>query len=300
MKAIAAPTSKSAIWQRLSDYVQLTKPKIAILVLFTVAAGFCMASPGRPDCLLLIHTLIGAGLLATGASDLNQYYEKEVDGQMRPTANRPLPPRRLRPIEALIFGLGTGVVGLFYLWFFVQKPICMAVALATYASYVWVYTPLKRYTKLNTFIGAIPGALPPVIGWTAVTSSVDLRLVTLFGVLFLWQIPHFLSIAWLCREEYRQAGLEMIPGRDPRGISTGLQMVIYCAGLVAVSLLPLIGVRVSWLEIGYALAAMFVGLIFLATTMRFLAHPSDPRAKTVLRGSLLHLPILMAFLAFLG
>ncbi|MGF1582137.1 MAG: heme o synthase [Gemmataceae bacterium] len=300
MKTAAVSIPKTALMQRFSDYVQLTKPKIAILVLFTVAAGFCMASAGRPDLILLVHTLIGAGLLAAGASALNQYYEIQIDGKMRRTAKRPLPTRRLRPIEALLFGLGTGLLGLLYLWFVVQKPLCVVVAAVTYASYVWVYTPLKKYTTLNTFIGAIPGALPPVIGWTAVTDSVDLRLVTLFGVLFLWQIPHFLSIAWLCRDEYRQAGLQMIPGKDPKGLSTGVQMVLYCAGLLGVSFLPLFEIRIGLFEILYVLAATLFGAIFLFTTIRFLALPSDTTAKTVLRGSLLHLPVLMGFLAFIG
>lgn len=278
---------------RLADYVELTKPRIAVMVLFTVAAGFWLARPGQPDLLLLMHTVLATGLLAAGASALNQVLERSTDQQMRRTENRPLPAGRLRPLEGLAFGLVLALAGQVYLALAVPHPLCWLVAAFTLVSYVGLYTPLKRYTTLNTLVGAVSGALPPVIGWTAATGNLTGEAWLLFTVLFLWQVPHFLAIAWLYREDYGRAGLCMLPVIDTAGRLTGRQMVLYCFCLVVVGLLPL-----SWRAFNtwYLLGAVLLGAGFLTTTLLFARTPSKASARRVLRASLLHLPALLVLL----
>src|SRR5439155_17386895 len=195
----ACPAAPSLVRSRLADYLMLTKPRVAILVLFTVACGSLLAAGGSPDWLLLCHTILGTALVAGGASALNQLLERDSDGLMWRTENRPLPAGRLLPMEVLLFGAALGGAGVAYLALVVRQPLAAVVATITFLSYVFVYTPLKRRTTLNTLIGAVPGALPPVIGWVAVRGSFDPEIVSLFVVLFLWQVPHFLAIAWIYR-----------------------------------------------------------------------------------------------------
>jgi protoheme IX farnesyltransferase len=278
---------------RAADYVELTKPRVAVLVLFTVAAGAWLAGRGELDLLLLVHTVTATALVAAGASALNQLLERHSDARMRRTADRPLPTGRLQPLEVLLFGLGLGAAGLAYLALATRQPLAVLVAAVTFVLYAFVYTPLKRVTTLNTLVGAVPGALPPVIGWTAVRGTLAPEAGVLFAVLFLWQVPHFLAIAWIYREEYARAGLRMLPVVDPEGKVTGRQMVLYCLALVLVSLLPVLAGQAGLV---YLTGALLLGVGFLWHTLGFLVEVSDARARRVLRASLLYLPLLLALL----
>jgi protoheme IX farnesyltransferase len=285
--ALALPRS------RVADYVELTKPRVAVLVLFTVAAGAWLAGRAELDLLLLAHTVTATALVAAGASALNQLLERHSDARMRRTENRPLPTGRLQPLEVLLFGLGLGAAGLAYLGLATRQPLAVLVAAVTFVLYAFVYTPLKRVSTLNTLVGAVPGALPPVIGWTAVRGTLAPEAGVLFAVLFLWQVPHFLAIAWIYREEYARAGLCMLPVADPDGKITGRQMVLYCLALVLVSLLPVLNGQAGPV---YLAGALLLGAVFLRHTVGFLREVSDAQARRVLRASLLYLPLLLALL----
>lgn len=287
--AIAAPWSRA----RTLDFLELTKPRVAVLVLFTVAVGALLASGGYPDPLLLVHTLIGTALVAGGASAWNQYLERDTDSRMRRTENRPLPAHRLEPREVAAFGSLLGIGGVFYLAFLTPHVLAALVAGFTFVTYVFVYTPLKRVTTLNTLVGAIPGALPPVIGWSAVRGSIGPEVVALFLVVFLWQVPHFLAIAWIYRHEYARAGLVMLPTVDPDGDVTGRQMIAYCMALVPVSLVPVFLGRTGSL---YMWGAAALGLAFLGFAVQFMRCRSTKAARHVLRASLVYLPVLLALL----
>jgi protoheme IX farnesyltransferase len=278
---------------RVADYLELTKPRVAILVLFTVAAGAWLGSSGQPDLLMLVHTLCGTALVAAGASALNQLLERHSDALMRRTENRPLPSGRLQPLEVLFFGSSVALAGLVYLALLVRQPLAVGVAAITFSSYVFLYTPLKRLTSLNTLIGAVPGALPPVIGWTAVGGPLGPEVLALFFILFIWQIPHFLAIAWLYRDDYARAGLRMLPVVDREGTLTGKQMVSYCMVLIPVSLIPVLFRQGGPV---YLLGALLLGLFFLNNALGFMRANSNMQARRVLRASLLYLPALLALL----
>ena len=218
MKLAVGPISVPAVpalRQRLADYVELTKPRIAVMVLVTVAAGYLAAAGSSARLLPLVHTLIGTGLVAAGASAWNMWIERASDARMRRTADRPLPAGRLHHLEAVIFGTALGVTGVNYLYHALPSPAAALVAALTFLIYVTVYTPLKSITPLNTHVGAIPGALPPVIGWCAATGTISWNAVALFAILLFWQLPHFMAIAWMYRQDYGRAGLKMIPVADP-------------------------------------------------------------------------------------
>jgi heme o synthase len=282
---------------RVADYVELTKPRIAVLVLFTVAVGGWLAGMGEGDGLVLFHTLCATALVASGASALNQLLERNSDALMRRTEHRPLPAGRLHPFEVLVFGLGLGIGGLIYMTATVRQPLAVGVTAITFVSYVWLYTPLKRVTTLNTLVGAVPGALPPVIGWTAVRGTLGSEAVMVFLIMFLWQLPHFLAIAWIYRDDYARAGLRMLPVMDPDGTSTSRKMVGFCAALVAASFLP---VTISPAGLFYVLGAGVLGGIFLASTLQFTRDCSVVQARRVLRASLVYLPLLLALLLLQG
>jgi heme o synthase len=281
-------------WRAL-DFVELTKPRIAVLVLFTVAAGALVAQRGAPDLTLLLNTLVGTALVAAAASALNQLLERQSDALMRRTENRPLPAGRLQPAEVLVFGVVLAVAGLIWLAVTARHPLAVVVAAFTLASYALVYTPLKRRTTLNTLVGAVPGALPPVIGWTAVAGTLDREIVALFLIVFLWQIPHFLAIAWIYREDYARAGLRMLPVVDAEGAMTGLQMLSYCLALVPVSLLPVLFRQAGPV---YGAGALLLGIGFTAAAVGFLREKSNANARRVLHASLVYLPLLLALLLF--
>jgi heme o synthase len=278
---------------RLADYVQLTRPRLSVLALLTVAAGAILASAGAPDWRIVAPALLGAALVAAGASALNQLLEREVDARMQRTQDRPLPAGRLQPGEVLVFGLASAVGGVVYLALALPHPLAAVVAALTFLIYLFVYTPLKRRTPLNTLAGGIAGALPPVIGWTAVRGSVNAETGALFGILFLWQVPHFLAIAWIHRADYCRAGLCMLPSVDLDGSMTGRQMVCYCLALVAASLTPLV---VGGAGPVYLVGALVLGIGFLACVLGFAWRRSLARARTVLRASLIYLPALLTLL----
>ncbi len=277
---------------RLSDLAALTKPRISLLVLFTVAAGALFAARGPLSITLLLNALFGTTLVAICGSVLNQVIERHSDALMHRTENRPIPSGRVHPGEALALGLALGVFGLVYLALTVPA-MCTAVAAFTLFTYVGVYTPLKRVTTLNTLIGAVPGALPPVIGYAAVSGTLDAGAFALFLIVFIWQVPHFLAIAWIHRDDYARGGLKMLPLVDPEGLMTARQMVLYSLTLIPVSLIPVLLQRAGpW----YAGGACFLGLIFLAEAIGFLRERSRRKARRVLLFSLAYLPVLLALL----
>ncbi len=278
---------------RLADFVELAKPRIAVLVLFTVGAGVLLASGRNVSFLVLLHTVLGTALVAAGASALNQWFERDSDALMRRTANRPLPSGRLQAIEVFVFGLALALGGVLYLTLSLNYLLPALLAALTFVLYVVVYTPLKRRTPLNTLIGAVPGALPPVIGWCAARGEFTREAGLLFAVLFLWQVPHFLAIAWMYRDEYARAGLLMLPVVDRGGQRTGQYMILYCVALLAVSLQPVLLGDAGLLYLG---GASLLGLTFLATAIGFYRQRSHGRARRALRASLLYLPGLLALL----
>jgi protoheme IX farnesyltransferase len=299
----ASPSERSASAAQsrrvglLLDFVQLAKPRLTTMVLFTVAIGFFAAAVPGSSLLPLVHALLGTALVAAGAGALNQLLEKEADAVMRRTRNRPLPAGRLSPSAVLRFGVLTSCLGLVYLALLVN-PLAAALAGLTLALYVFVYTPLKRVTPLNTLVGAIPGALPPVIGVVAAGGNLDIVAGSLFLILFLWQFPHFWAIAWLYRDDYRRAGLQMLSVQDDEdGRLTGRFMVQGCLMLLAASLTPFLagmsGPR-------YVLIALAAGVLFVASALRFLFMPSGQRARQVLWASLVYLPVTMTALLLDG
>ncbi len=285
----ATPLSRG----RFVDYVELTKPRVGLLVLFTVAAGAMLAAGGFPDPALLFHAVLGTALVVGGASALNQLLERRTDSLMQRTENRPLPVGRLQPLEVAAFGATLGIFGVAYLAVTLPNPLAAILAGVAFVSYVFVYTPLKRLTTLNTLIGAVPGALPPLIGWSAVTGSLDARAGVLFLIVYLWQVPHFLAIAWIYRDEYARAGMQMLTVVDNHGTMTGRQMVSYCLALIAVSLLPAFWDTPNRM---YLLAALAIGSGFLWCCARFSRRRTDIEARMVLRASLIYLPVLLGVL----
>ncbi len=297
LSSVTAPLSHQTALGRLSDYLTLTKPRIGIMALFTVAAGYVLGSGFQTNGLVLTHVLIGAGMVAAGGSVLNQLMERRLDAHMRRTRNRPLPTGRISPEEAAVFGAVLSGAGLAYLAATVPIASTCAATL-TFLLYVFIYTPLKTVTVWNTLVGAIPGALPPVIGWCAATGwNNPSGAVALFAILFFWQLPHFLAIAWMYREDYAEAGLRMLPITDPTGRRTATTMFLTAVALLFGSLLSVAVGLGSWL---YGLGAVVLGLWFLHQTYAFTEQPTDRRAKTVLRASLLYLPAVLALLLIDG
>ena len=273
---------------RVAAYVELTKPRITFLIVLTSAAGFALGSRGAVNYVLFAHAMLGIALLSSGIATLNQFMERELDRLMRRTADRPLPSGRLLPFEALWFGVVLTATAELYLALFVNV-LTAALGLTVIAGYLFLYTPLKTRTTLSTAIGAFPGAMPPLIGWAAARGEVDISAWVLFAILFLWQFPHFLAIAWMYREDYGRAGIRMLPVVEPDGRVTGQQIITYALMLVPVSLLPaILGIsgRV------YLFAALVLGLLFLASSVRAAISKSNQHARQLLLASVLYLPLL--------
>ncbi|HZO42570.1 MAG TPA: heme o synthase [Methylomirabilota bacterium] len=276
-----------------ADLIALTKPRVVLMVLVTTVVGYYVGLTGAPDYVRLVHLLIGTMLAAGGTLALNQYWERDVDARMERTRVRPLPDGRLSPLEALVFAGAVTLAGLGYLGAFVG-PLVMLVTAVTTALYLFAYTPLKLRTPLCTIIGAVPGALPPVTGWVASREAFGLGAWVLFGILFLWQLPHTLAIARLYRDDYARAGVRLLPVVDADGTSTERQIVTGCLALLAVSLLPtLIGLAGPL----YFVGAFLLGAAFVAIGARQALAPSAGSARRVLFASLLYLPILLTLLA---
>lgn len=277
-----------------SDYLELTKPRVTLMVVITMAFGFYVGSRGAMDWLLLLHALIGTTLVAGGTSALNQYWERDLDAKMLRTKNRPLPAGRLQPRPALLFGGIISLAGIGHLLFWVNT-LTAFLAAATLASYVFLYTPLKQRNSLSTIVGAIPGALPPLGGWTAARNELSIEGWILFAILFVWQLPHFLAIAWIYRDDYRRGGFPMLTVIDPDGDSAGRQIISNCLALLPISLLPTI---VGMAGRFYFIGALTLSLFFLACGIAVMRHRSNVTVRRLLHASLLYLPILLALMAW--
>ena len=287
-EALAVPVDRT----RTTDFVALAKPRLNFLVVVSALSGYVMGGGETGQVLRLLATLVGTGLVAGGASALNQIIERQPDSLMRRTRTRPLPDRRLLPREALVFATVLSVAGLAILAAGANVLSAM-VALATLITYAAVYTPLKRMTSYSTVIGAIPGALPPVIGWAAARDSLSQGAWVLFGIVFLWQLPHFLAIAWMYREDYATAGFPMLPVIEPDGRSTARQAVVYSAALLPLSLAPtLIGMAGPV----YFASALILSLLFLAVTIRFGLTRDVKDARRLFFASIIYLPLVWIFM----
>lgn len=292
-RAEAAMPARAPAPRRLADFLVLTKPRVVLMVLVTTAVGFYLGSPGPPELLRLLHTLLGTALAAGGTIALNQYLERDGDALMARTRLRPLPAGRLDPTEALAFGVGITAAGLVYLALLVDALSALVTAV-TAGSYLFLYTPLKRRTTLCTFAGAISGALPPVTGWVAARGEFGAGAWVLFAILFLWQIPHSLAIARLYREDYARAGIRLLPVVEPDGGSTGRHVISHCLALMAVGLLPtLIGLAGSI----YFVAALGLGAAFLGCGIALARSWSPEAARRLVYVSLVYLPAVLALMA---
>ncbi len=279
---------------RGGDFVTLTKPRLNFLVLLTKAAAYSLGAGPQSTLIDLVHTLVGTFLVAGGAAALNQVWERETDRLMRRTAQRPMADMRLPVAHGLVFGLLLTALGAAELAWFVN-PLSSAVALVTTATYILFYTPLKLRTSLSTIAGAVPGALPAVIGWAAATNTLSIEGWVLFGIVFMWQMPHFLAIAWMYRDEYARAGMPLLPVIEPSGRSTGRQAVLYTAALIPLSMMPTgVGLATVW----YLAGAIVLGAILLVMSLEFSVKRDLATARRLFFGSILYLPILWAILVF--
>ncbi len=278
--------------QVVSDYAELLKPSITFLVLVTALAGSVLALNGPIPWWALIHMLVGTALCSGGASALNQYIERDLDGLMRRTQDRPLPSGRLEPRHALIYGVAVCLAGTAYLFAFTNTTTA-GLAAFTIASYLFVYTPSKRLTWWSTIIGAVPGAMPPVIGWAAVRSEAGPEAWVLFGIMYLWQIPHFLAIAWMYRADYARAGFPVLPVTDPDGVRTSRHITGNCLALLAFSLVP------TWLGLTgkvYFFGALVLGVAFLAFGVATAVSRTNLSAKRLLLASIVYHPLLLVLI----
>lgn len=291
MKAISQARPRAATV--VADFAELIKARLSLLTLATAMAGFALGARGGWDVLLVAATLGGTALSAAGAAALNQWWERGHDARMKRTRGRPLPAGRMSEGDALVIGISLSVAGVLCLGFF-ANGLAAALAAATIGFYIFIYTPLKRISPLNTIVGAVPGALPPLIGWAAARGSVNAEGFVLFAILFLWQMPHFLAIAWLYREDYAQAGFRMLSEDDEDGSATGSQAFLYCLALLAVSLLPSVFFGYSAV---YFYGALFLGGGFAALALQFACSGgSVPAARVLFLGSIAYLPLLLGLM----
>ena len=277
---------------RLADYWTLTKPEVNFLVLVSTLVGFYLASRGGLDFSRLFHTLMGTLLVASGTGTLNQYIERQSDKQMRRTANRPLPAGRLGSAEALWFGIVLAGLGGWELWVF-ANPLASSLALLTLGTYLLAYTPLKKRTPLCTLVGAFPGAMPPLIGWAAVRNSLGLEAWALYAILFLWQFPHLLAIAWMYREDYARASLQLLPRNDREGRTTAWQILGYSLALIPASLMPVFLGQAGKV---YLVGALVLGLGFFHFGMRLALQRSNSLARRLVLASIVYLPLVFGLL----
>jgi len=287
-----ASVARAAGSARIAAFVDLTKPRITFLVVLTAAAGFCMGSASGIDYVALFNLSVGIALLSSGIATLNQYIERDLDRLMRRTESRPLPSGKLAPVEAAMFGIALSVVATAYLAVFIN-PLSALLGVATLASYLFVYTPLKTKTTLSTVLGAFPGAMPPFIGWVAARGRITVDAWVLFAILFLWQFPHFLAIAWMYREDYARAGVKMLPVVEPEGRVTGQQIISYTLLLIPVSLLP---VATGLAGSVYLVGASVLGLGFLYYSARAALVRTTWQARQLLLASVLYLPVLFGLM----
>ena len=283
----------TSVVHRLRDYFVLAKPRVVVMVMAVTAVGYYLGALGVVDWARLLHLILGTALASGGTLALNAYIERVEDGMMSRTEQRPLPDGRLEPAAARRFGLIAAVIGCSYLLVMVNA-LCAALIAATTLIYLFGYTPLKRRTSLCTLVGAIPGALPPVVGWVAARGTLVGEVWILFAILFLWQLPHSLAIAWLYREDYTRAGFRLLPVIHPDGGSTGRHIVINNLALLAVGLLPtLVGLAGTL----YFVAALVLGLMFLGFGVELAFVRTTAAARRLLLASLVYLPVMFLFMA---
>jgi len=289
-----AQTTEMRLASRAGAYLTLTKPDVSLLVLMTTAAGYYMGARGPVDWLRLAHTVFGTMLIAGGTAALNHYIERESDRYMRRTASRPLPSGQLQPREALLFGVGLAVAGAADLWIS-SGWLASTLGVFTCLSYLLAYTPLKKRTVWATFVGAFPGAVPPMIGWAAATGSLDRGAWLLFGILFLWQFPHFHAIAWMYRDDYSRAGILMLPVVDRDGTRTFRQIILTAIALIAVTLLPsMLGLT----GVLYFFGALVVSTALLQVCIWAASSKSNVRAKWLMHATVLHIPLLLGLMMY--
>jgi protoheme IX farnesyltransferase len=280
------------VWTSVADYIELTKPRITWLILMSTGIGYFFGLPSHAwrdiNWLLLLHTIFGTGLIASGTAALNQWYERAADLKMHRTAGRPLPSGRLTAPRALAFGIALSVAGFVELWLGVNL-LSGLIGAFTLASYLFLYTPMKQRTWWSTTVGAVPGAMPPMIGYAAASGAITRESWVLFAILFLWQFPHFYSIAWMYKEDYARAGIRMLPVVDPDCRSTARQIVLYGIALIPVSLVPgMLGMTGRI----YFIGALILGLLYLYSGVRVALERTLVRARAVLLTSVLYLPLI--------
>ena len=273
-------------------YADLIKARLTLLVLLTTLVGFYIGFRGPMDYLLMFHALFGTALVASGASALNQFLEREYDAKMRRTADRPLPSGRMQPVTVMLFGGICSLVGTVYLALLVN-PLTSVLGAVSLVSYLFIYTPLKRLTWLNTAVGAVPGALPPLMGWAAARGELTGGGWALFAILAFWQLPHFFAIAWIYQDEYAKAGFQMLPAVDPDGRRTAQQSVSHTLGLLPVSLCPFLFQLAGPV---YLVAAILLGGAYLWFAIQFAKRLDIPSAKRLFLASILYLPLLLIVL----
>lgn len=272
----------------VNDYIELTKPRITWLILMSTAIGYYFGHQGSWGFWAVFHTLMGTGLIASGTAALNQWYEREADVKMRRTQGRPIPSGRVTPTRAFWFGMMLEVVGSLELWLGLNA-LTSLLGIATILLYLCAYTPMKQKTWWSTTVGAIPGAIPPLIGYAAASGTLRADAWVLFAILFIWQFPHFYAIAWMYREDYSRAGIRMLPVVEPDGVSTSRQILLYSVLLIPISLLP------HWLGMAgsiYLVGALAMGLMFLYSGIRVSYERTRVRARRVLLASVIYLPVL--------
>jgi protoheme IX farnesyltransferase len=291
MSGIAVAEPRTGFVAASRDYLELSKARIVMMVLITTAAGYLIAA--RPvDAIILLHTLIGTAMVAAGTNALNQYIEREHDAKMRRTRLRPLPDGRITPRAALVFSSVIAIVGTLYLGLLVNW-LTAALGAFTLTSYIFVYTPLKRISTACTIIGAIPGAIPPLMGWTAATNHLALGGWIAFAILFFWQLPHFMAISWIYREDYGRAGFVMTSVRDGNGTATARQAIYYSLALLAVSVAPSFA---GMTGVAYLVGAIILGAAITAASVRFFFERSNKTAMKLFMTSNLYLVVVMTLL----
>jgi protoheme IX farnesyltransferase len=289
-----AQTTEISLTSRANAYVALTKPDVSLLVLMTTGAGYYMGARGPVDWLRLAHTVFATMLIAAGTAALNHYIERESDRFMRRTATRPLPSGVLQPWQALLFGVALAIAGAVDLWI-AGGLLAAFLGIFTCLSYLLAYTPLKKKTVWATFVGAFPGAIPPMIGWAAASGSLDRGAWLLFAILFFWQFPHFHAISWMYREDYARAGIQMLPVVDREGKRTFRQIVVMAGMLVGVSLLPAIAGLAGVL---YFFGALVVSTALVQVCLWAASAKTNVRAKWLMHATVLHIPLLLGLMMY--
>ncbi len=287
-------TADLTLASRANAYVALTKPDVSFLVLITTAAGYYMGVRGPVSWLHMSHVIFGTLLIAAGTAALNHYLERESDRYMRRTASRPLPSGVLQPGRALVFGLALAMAGALDLYL-AARLLASSLGVLTCLSYLLAYTPLKKRTVWATFVGAFPGAVPPLIGWAAATGSLDRGAWLLFGILFLWQFPHFYAISWVYREDYARAGILMLPVVDREGTRTFRQIILYATALVGVSLLPAV---LGLAGVVYFFGALVVCTALVQVCLWAASNKTNVRAKWLMHATVLHIPLLLGLMIY--